>query len=108
MAAHIGQQLLCLGYNVASSYDLIGLLVLRGDYSMGELFKHITLFSPCSSEAWKQLQLNLRCCSLTSKSWSGAAQCAKPKPNPDQDTKVTRPYVWRDDVKYYSKKSDIK
>lgn len=45
------QQLMCLGYNVASTYGLIGLLVLRGDYSMRELFKHITLFSSCSSEA---------------------------------------------------------
>lgn len=45
------QQLMCLGYNVASTNGLIGLLVLRGDYSMRELFKHITLFSSCSSEA---------------------------------------------------------
>lgn len=45
------QQLMCLGYNVASTYGLIGLLVLRGDYSLRELFKHITLLSSCSYEA---------------------------------------------------------
>lgn len=45
------QQLMRLGYNMASTYCLIRLLVLRGDYSTRELFKHITLFSFCSSEA---------------------------------------------------------
>lgn len=47
----LGQTLMYLGYNIASTHDLIGLLELRGDCSMRELLKHITLFSPCSSEA---------------------------------------------------------
>lgn len=45
------QQLMCLGCNAASTYSLIGLLVLRRDYSQRELFKHITLLSSCSYEA---------------------------------------------------------
>lgn len=45
LAQFFSHQLMCLGYNVASTYGLIELLVLRGDYSLRELFKHITLFS---------------------------------------------------------------
>lgn len=40
-ATTFGQILMHLGYNIASTHDLIELLELRGDCSMRELLKHI-------------------------------------------------------------------
>lgn len=75
---------------MALAYDLIGLLVPREDYSMRELFKHITVSSPHSSEGEKQVELNRRCSGLMSNGRGGAAHSKHEcfTPTHDRDTKV--------------------